>query len=429
MSPSAAKVHSIGSILTVVSCVFFVISFICTLTGLPGENGAPPSAMFTANGYAGRCNPFTRPGFVAHMPYPLWKTFEPACPPSTVLPDMLATLPRSTGALRSPSVTPQRQAALMHALRNRTVVLVGDGVDRTMIMNLCEMVGEKPVPVDASHPWGASLKQLTYVGKNMGDSLLADYCYVPKYSAIFTSFYHYGADTNELWREQRDFFPPGQFEKRVTELLKPYLDAMASRSPYNVQMPRALSNKPDLVVFSSNLWDLAAWAMEDVSTYRTDPSTDLSEKRLNWWRSRNVDMIETLRKELGTTVPLAWRSAHVPLTKVNDTVQWFFQSMHVKGTLAPVQDGIQFAFPNRIAELNSARRAIVQLTGSASVRGAQTTNTWSAGYMPYIRDIPFGEITFGQETKQDTLLNPGLESHAYLFWSMVLHELVGPNAS
>ena len=30
MSPSAAKVHSIGSILTVLSSVFFAISFLCT---------------------------------------------------------------------------------------------------------------------------------------------------------------------------------------------------------------------------------------------------------------------------------------------------------------------------------------------------------------------------------------------------------------
>ena len=37
MSPSAAKVHSIGSILTVVSCVFFAISFISSLTGVPGR--------------------------------------------------------------------------------------------------------------------------------------------------------------------------------------------------------------------------------------------------------------------------------------------------------------------------------------------------------------------------------------------------------
>ena len=53
MSPSAAKVHSIGSILTVVSCVFFAISFISSLTGVPGEAPTPAATTFNAKGISG----------------------------------------------------------------------------------------------------------------------------------------------------------------------------------------------------------------------------------------------------------------------------------------------------------------------------------------------------------------------------------------
>ena len=199
---------------------------------------------------------------------------------------------------------------------------------------------------------------------------------------------------------------------------------MATPLPYNVQMPLARSSKPDLVVFSSSLWDLAAWAMEDVSTYQTITTGDLSDNRLQWWRSRSVDMIEELRQQLGPSVPLAWRSTHVPMTKVNDTVQWFFSSMHAKSSRAPDENGIQFAHPNRITQLNHARRATLTMSNQASVRGWLSKNVWSASSMPLLRDIPFGEVTMGQSTTQDTLLNPGIETYAYMFWSMVLQELL-----
>lgn len=433
MSPSAAKVHSIGSILTVLSSVFFAISFLCTLTGVPGGNTASLPTYNNAKVRLGSCNPFLQPGYISHSPFPLWKTFDPSCPPSTVLPDMLATLPKAkqdaATPLRSLSVSSQRQVQLMQGLRNKTVVLVGDAVDRTMIMDLCEMVGEQPVAVDSSHPWGAALKQLTFPGKNMADALLADYCYVPQYSTIFTSFYHYGADTNELWRYQQGYYPPGNFEKRVSDLLKPYLESMASRSASTnfPNLPRALSSRPDLVVFSSSLWDLAAWALQDKRDLRTNANDDLSDKRINWWRTRMVDMIEELRKQLGPSTPIAWRSTHVPMTKVNDTVEWFFTSMHARSTPAPIENGQQFAYPNRIAQLNNARNDMLQLSSATNVRGQTSKIVWSMNRQPALRNIPFGELTLGQSMNQDTLVNPGFETYAYMFWSMVLHELFSIN--
>ena len=289
-----------------------------------------------------------------------------------------------------------------------------------MIHDLCAMFNEQPIPVDVSHPWGSSLKMPAIKqGKSAQGALLADYCVLPEFSTIFTSFYHYGADTDELWRTQPEYYPPGLFEDRVTTLLKPYLDAMALRSVNGV---KAKSNRPDLIVFSSNLWDLAAWAMEDERAH-LDATGDLSDIRLNWWRSRMVDMIEAVRLQINPSVPLAWRSAHVPMTKVNDTVEWFFSSMHSTTMPAPIEAGHQFATPNRVMQLNNARRSMLQLTGRDGLRGLRSKTMWSASKQPRLRDIPFGEVTLGQSMNQENLLNPGLESHSYLFWSIVLAEL------
>ena len=38
--------------------------------------------------------------------------------------------------------------------------------------------------------------------------------------------------------------------------------------------------------------------------------------------------------------------------------------------------------------------------------------------------VAFGELTLGQSMNQDTLVNPGFETYAYMFWSMVLQELL-----
>lgn len=427
---SVATVHSIGSGLTVISTAFFAIVVLCSLVGLPGgsvtdaRGSAPYAPALASMGSRANCNPYALPGFVSHEPYPAWQTYDPECSAPTLLPDLLSLTPGAkmgtAASLRSQSVSKEAQDAVVRAVKNRTVVLVGDAVDRTLIQDLCGMFHESPVTVDAQHPWGSSLKfAAVKAGKPASsDALLADYCYLPEFSTLFTSFYHYGADTDELWRNQLQYSPPGRFEDRLTELLQPYLKAMATQS---VQGVRARSSRPDLVVFSSSLWDLAAWAMDDDREH-LDATGDLSQERLKWWRTRQVDMLEELRKQLGPNVPIAWRSAHIPTTTSSDTVEQLFATMH-SSTASTTTAGHVFALPNRLVQLNQARRSMLPVTTPSGVRGQLSKTLWTDTRQPGLHDLPWGEVTLGQTQQQSTLLHPGLESHTYLFWSMVLAAL------
>lgn len=424
-SASKATVHTIGMALTIVSCVFFILSFLSSLAGLVGDAPPPTSASFAGSRFYGRCNPYMKPGYISHDPYPVWKAYDATCQTTPILPHLLSLLPGAkmgpAAALRAQNTPKQAEDDVIRTLKNRTILLVGDAVDRSMVRDLCAMVGETPVAVDASHPWGASLKQVsTYTGKSAENVVLADYCFIPQYSTLVTSFYHYGADTDELWRAQPSYFPPGSFESRLKSLLQPYLSSMASSPAYNgVQ---ASSSQPDLVIFSSGLWDLAAWAMEDESEH-LDATGDLSDKRLEWWRSRMVDMLVELRKVIGNSAPIAWRSTHLSLSTAKDTVESFIGSTGAAQPVAPTGSGHQFAHPHRIAQLNEARKSFLPLEGRDSVRGKLSKTIWSQANEPPLRDMPFGEVTLGLPLQQDSLLTPGLESHAFLFWSMVFFEL------
>ena len=406
----------------------FVVSLLSTL--VPGDGMAPRTGSVSRT-----CDAYTQPGLVQHNPYPVWKPYDPLCEAPALLPNLLATLPSAaTGSgarLRKTLVTAAERTELSRTLQNRTVLLVGDAVDRTLLMQLCQLFGREVTGVDQAHPWGESLRRVPAshmpsgsAHTNPSDVLLADYCYEPVYDTLFTSFYHYGADTDDRWQRQASYFPPGRFEHRMSDLLRPYLDALVSGArPAGVNLPPPRARKPDLAVFSSSFWDLALWAQEDAKS-SVSIETDLSSERVAWWRSRMEDMIDALREQLGVGSRIAWRSAHVPAESSPGSVEAFIQTMHRQSPQpVPANKGNPIFSVRRVSQLNAARRSMVPLTGHDSVRGLLSRDMWSSGKQPALADVPFGEVTLGQSMRQMDPLNPGVDPSAYLFWSMVLARL------
>lgn len=388
------------------------------------------SPTFASPRASRRCNAYTEPGFVANTHYPKWKTFDPACDASEVLPDLLRLVPSAANGVaasqRSLSVSDAKRAELERTLSNRTILLVGDAVDRSMVQGLCVMLGQQSVAVDARHAWGQALNQVPLsefedgVRRDPGDELLADYCYEPTFDLFVTSFYHYGIDTNNVWRKQASFYPPGLFESRVNMLLGPYLNEI--KSNVSPMLPRARAGV-DLAVFSSSFWDLAAWATEDAER-GVSASSGLGEKRLTTWRSRAVDMIEALRTQIGSA-RLAWRSAHIPASGVRGTTAWFVNSLRTSFEKSVPKEGNSMLSALRIAQLNEARRSMLPLAPHDAVKGAKSGTQWSSTTQPAIGNIPFGEVTLGQDVGQNDIVHPGVVPHAYLFWDMAFDQLRG----
>lgn len=378
----------------------------------------------------GTCNPYTKPGFVSHAPYPSWQPYDTSCEAQPLFANLLASVPRAgagpVASMRPTSLSQKVRKDLERTLANRTVLLVGDAVERAMVQHLCSMLGSTSVGVTADHAFGSALKNMEATNP-VGDTLLADYCYIEQYDAFFSSFYHYGTDTDDLWREQPTFFPPQQFESRMERLLTPYLRAL--RAPRTSAQLPLRRNKVDLAIFSTGLWDLAAWAMEDARA-GVNPAADLSAPRLKSWRARAVDMLESLRSATDQA-PIAWRSmaytsAHHGSveTLLTSTRASFQGNTEVRFATLTQAATHPYAYNNRIAQLNQAREATLYLAGDDAVRGSASNRLWTARNHPSIGDIPYAEVTTGQEAQPSHgLLMPSLDPHAFLYWEMVLAEL------
>ncbi|WFD36370.1 hypothetical protein MCUN1_003249 [Malassezia cuniculi] len=376
----------------------------------------------------GHCNPYAEPGFVANAQYPAWKTFDPMCEAPAILRELLGAVPSAaTGpaaAFRAAFISSAERAELERVMANRTVLLVGDAVDRSMVQSLCVMLGQQSVSVNAQHPWGYALNQVPAsefdngVRQEPGDAILADYCYEPTFDLFVTSFYHYGIDTDSVWRKQASFYPPAQFESRVRSLLVPYIAALKTQSSPALPLAR---KGIDVAVFSSSFWDLALWAEDDARS-GVSVKAGLDDQRIDTWRSRIVDMITALHSQVGDA-RIAWRSAHIPAANVPGTTRWFMDSMRSKFDSGNVAEGNPILSPVRVAQLNAARRSMLPLAAKDVVRGKTSGIQWSATAQPVIGDIPFGEVTLGQDAGQTDVARPGVVPHAYLYWDMVFAQL------
>ncbi|WFD42289.1 hypothetical protein MPSI1_000931 [Malassezia psittaci] len=368
------------------------------------------------------CNPFAKPGYLEHDPYPIWRPFDETCEPPRLFAHLLSSLPTASAGpvanFRSTGVATQARQELERVIQNRTVLLVGDTIDRSMVQNLCTMLGLSSVSVTADHAFGDSLKNVEST-TTPGDTLLADYCYVEQYDTLFTSFYHYGIETSEVWNKQPTYYPPQRFEARVEELLGPYLQALSDPRTSTSLPPRRKGI--DLAVFSSGLWDLATWAMEDVQM-GVASSQDLTSQRMKNWRSRTVDMLSSLRSKVGKA-RIAWRSIPYPAAGAHGSVRSLLSS--IKASFKPTDESNErpFVYANRVSQLNSARAASLSLQGADNVRGT-LGQVWTPSSHPTIGDIPLAEMTFGQETSgPHSVFGTTLNPDAMLFWDAVLLEL------
>ncbi|KAK0520080.1 hypothetical protein OC842_007219, partial [Tilletia horrida] len=364
------------------------------------------------------CNPFALPGYVASASGSLatWQTFSTSCPRSRFLPSVRAALGRSSSTTEgtAPLIS---NAQLNDVLGNRSVLILGDAVDIGLVGHFCELVQGSPLTkVDKTHPWGDALNRvpdrhvwpetspikLTGASKpkEAPDAALAHYCYVPHFDLLVTVVPTYGTDYYDTFHESKSYHSPGKYEHRLSDLVVPYLHEAskpaASFNTHALPAPRQHFT-PDLTIVSSTFYDLALFALADITT-KGSLTTDLTEERIMQWRGRHVEMLaETNRvlkihsgKRGGRS--LAWRNLHYPNEGADGagaaaTVEWFLGS--------PSGANHPLFHANRIAQLNAAWRSAVPppegaydaandvIKGSAQDRSAK---------LPHVRGFNIAEI-------------------------------------
>lgn len=221
------------------------------------------------------------------------------------------TLPPDPAA--EPSVAPPAE---LEFLRGKTFLVVGDSVDRNAIVHFCALIN-RPLRVTswrdpsviapdpdptivqpeevADQPLRMSFHGPNFEGYDQRG--LPHVCEIPELDFVALNGFHYGMDTADRFNSSfhPDWHAPGRFEDRLEQLFVPYLAARG--------------RTPDVVVFSSGIWDLALFGTEDEAVDPFQVYKPLDWGRMWWWTDRAKLSIGAIRN--------AWPSAQVVMKKIH----------------------------------------------------------------------------------------------------------------
>ncbi|KAM0786895.1 hypothetical protein ACM66B_002319 [Microbotryomycetes sp. NB124-2] len=243
----------------------------------PGDNVEPVQLVEPDPTLDALCDPFNEPGFLHYDPdQPMqtkWIPYSPSCEPAR---DWL-------------SLIANRQVDKLDFLVNKTILVLGDSVDRNGLEHLAVMLGlpRYCTPYDDFNKKG-------FVPPGWDDRGIPWVIEIPWTGTIFTNGFFYGLDDEENFRAQPDWHPPGKAEDRVDQLFK----------PHSRQMPQP----PSFISIHSGLWDLAFFGRQD-KMKRMSTEIPLNHDRVQWWQSRMKHLIEHVRKTWPNT-PIWMRKLH-----------------------------------------------------------------------------------------------------------------------
>ncbi|CAH7666041.1 hypothetical protein BY996DRAFT_4575004 [Phakopsora pachyrhizi] len=236
------------------------------------------------NGPAGRArceNPYREPGSLYRHPsdgsMTSWIPLETGCLPA---PNYIGMIRQAQIDLMVDGTSKKfiRDPEGLNFLRNRTILILGDSVDRNSLQHFCQLIS-RPIRLTT---WG---------GSNQTDNLdhrgLPHLCRIDELDFSAVNGFHYGMDDIDLFNDPNrhpDWHSPGKFEDRLEELISPYLRSHIPGS----------RRKPSLVVWSSGLWDVAFFGTEDERRNSSFHSA-LDRGRLDWWMSRARQTITSTR--------------------------------------------------------------------------------------------------------------------------------------
>jgi len=222
-----------------------------------------------------------------NLPYPQDPKWNGAAPYFTFDPET-AKYPLDELPPSQREATRQKNLAMIPHLRNTTILLLGDSIDRNTVDQwawLYQVAAVKDSfdgsPFDGGdpHTWG-----YPHVLRIEGDIGLT----------IANGFFYGSMDDENDFSFTEDWIPPGNAEERVTKLFKPLADR--------------LDHPPSLIQFHSGMWDLAYLGRQDKAT-GTDTNTPLTDERIAKWMKRVSLTIQRVKKTW-PGVPIVFRKIH-----------------------------------------------------------------------------------------------------------------------
>lgn len=252
------------------------------------------------------CNPFEQRGrlIVDEMEVSenRWVPFDLTCEPSTLVNDLRSGIDNGT-----PVDLP--------FLHNKTVVLIGDSIERVQLDQFCSIAGGSLAIISPSHPLASAnyteLLPFEKAGNQhpteaIEDEIFPHICYLEQYNFVMISLYTYGLSTPEEFArgqlyDSPSYQAPAATVDRIQYQLLPLLDK--------------LGREPDLIEFSSLYSDLKHYSQSDKTHHAGMEAAawaPLSQTRLEKYQEALSENFLTLAEIFPDTKRILWRAAHLP---------------------------------------------------------------------------------------------------------------------
>ena len=235
------------------------------------------------------CDPFLEPGYLSvdryHTKGNFWTPFDRKCPRSPhFLQDVVDRKPLSW-------------------LEGRTVLLVGDAVERNNLEFFCELVNSTDIRTAPLRNIDSVLRPGNAI-KEASDLTRPKICRVEEYDFEIISFFHYGMHDEDIWKDKQVYTPPGLLEKRIPIVWDLLYDHYRDPDVVLLASGSADSGPPTDI----GLWDLAGWVKEDAYD-KVPVSVSIEPERLERWIERAEEFVDMIEEGFPDAL-LLWRTLH-----------------------------------------------------------------------------------------------------------------------
>jgi len=146
------------------------------------------------------CDPYLEPGYLTTNPHNItgtyWTPYNRSCPRA---PSFLADV---------------RDRRPLPWLEGRTLLLVGDSIERNNLRFFCDLVGSKDLRTTPMRNLSATLRE-GHTVLEPADITRPNVCRVAEYDFEIVSFFHYGMQEDNIWSDTRIYTAPAVMEERI----------------------------------------------------------------------------------------------------------------------------------------------------------------------------------------------------------------------
>lgn len=206
-------------------------------------------------------------------------------------------------------------------VRDKTIVLMGDSVDRDHNEHFCGFMGGLFNIIDADHEHSPAPPPGIAPGGGNAQSRPYE-CHIVKYNLRIINVFHFGfrpahRDGEWLTASSPHFYEPSTPEDRLEQIAKPLAAAFG-----------AVNGVPDLFSFTSGFWDIMRQVFADDAEYaalvaagtateedkaRLDPWAEVREDKIEWYAKHFEHFIRRVVETWPGDKPrFLWRGMHRP---------------------------------------------------------------------------------------------------------------------